>query len=102
VCGVDNGQILHNYRTLVNSGKNFITRIPLIPGVVETEENLTAIASFLRECGVTRAEVLPYNKLAGSKYAALLKPYSFEPGAELPPCRSEEIFASFGVAIKRM
>lgn len=30
--GVDNDQILSNYRTLVQSGKAFITRIPLIPG----------------------------------------------------------------------
>lgn len=102
ICGVDNTQILENYRTLAASGKRFITRIPLIPGVVETEKNLAAIASFMRECGVTQAEVLPYNKLAGSKYAALLRQYSFEPDEELEPRRVEEIFASFGVSIKRM
>lgn len=39
VCGVDNTLILHNYRTLVRSGKVFITRVPLIPGITDTEEN---------------------------------------------------------------
>lgn len=102
VCGVDNRLILENYRTLAASGKSFITRIPLIPGVIDTEENLTAIAAFMRECGVTKAEVLPYNQLAGSKYASLLKQYGFIPGEEAAPAQVNQIFSSFGIEAKRM
>lgn len=68
--GADNRTILENYRTLVASGQPFITRIPLIPGVNDTEENLTATACFLRQLGVDRVELLPYNTGAGAKYKA--------------------------------
>lgn len=102
VCGVDNTLILHNYRTLVRSGKAFITRVPLIPGITDTEENLTALAAFMRDCGVTAAEVLPYNSLQGSKYASLLRQYAFIPGKEIPPERVELIFSSFGIRADRI
>ncbi|MBQ5926473.1 MAG: glycyl-radical enzyme activating protein, partial [Clostridia bacterium] len=65
-CGVSYRKIKENYRLLAESGKKFVTRVPLIPGVTDTKENLTAIAEFMRENGVGYVEVLPYNKLAGS------------------------------------
>lgn len=69
--GVSNKNILKNFKTLCESGKSFTVRTPLIPTVTDTEENLTDIASFLKENGVKRIELLPYNKAAGSKYAAV-------------------------------
>ena len=68
--GVGNEGILCNYRLLAASGVPFITRVPLIPGVTDTEENLSAIAAFLKENGVHRAELMPYNTMAGAKYTA--------------------------------
>lgn len=69
--GMDNANILANYRTLATSGVPFITRIPLIPGVNDTEENLTATAQLLQQLGVHRIELLPYNTAAGAKYKAI-------------------------------
>lgn len=41
--GVDNAIILKNLALLCNSGRDFIIRIPLIPGVNDTRENMSAI-----------------------------------------------------------
>ena len=64
-----NTPILKNFDRLVKSGVEFVPRTPLIPGVTDTEENLTAIARLLRDCGRDYIELLPYNPMAGSKYA---------------------------------
>lgn len=63
--GVDNHYILANLRTLQESGKPCILRTPLIPGITDTDENLTAIRALV---GDTPWETLPYNALAGAKY----------------------------------
>lgn len=96
-CGADNASILANYRTLAASGHPFVTRVPLIPGVTDTEENLGAMAAFLRENGVEYAELLNYNPMAGSKYAGLLRRY--EPGFDesVPVQPRRELFAAYGV-----
>ena len=75
--GVSNKKILNNFKTLCQSGKPFTVRTPLIPTVTDTEDNLTDIALFLKENGVKRIELLPYNKAAGGKYAAVGR--RFEP-----------------------
>ena len=94
--------MLENYRTLAASGVPFVTRVPLIPGVTDTEENLTAIATFVREQGVDYVELLPYNRMAGSKYAGLLR--SFEPGfdEDRPVEFRFDIFEKHGVRAKKM
>lgn len=101
-CGADNAPILRNYRILVRSGKPFVTRIPLIPGATDTEENLSALAAILRDLDVKYAETLPYNRFAGSKYASVLRTYTppFDETAEVRP--GEDIFARYGITAKRM
>lgn len=69
--GRDNGQILHNLRLLPELGTPFVARVPLIPGVTDTDSNLSAIARTVKGLdGLARVELLPYNKAAGGKYAA--------------------------------
>lgn len=70
--GRDNQQILENLRFLCARGKEIIIRVPLIPGYTDSEEDIRAIARFVKEelnGAVRRVELLPYNKLAESKYA---------------------------------
>ncbi len=64
--GADNAEILGNARRLV--GKNVEVRVPLIPDVTDTDENLTAIFGFMREAGLGKASLLPYNPSASAKY----------------------------------
>lgn len=68
--GVSNERILQNFDALAKSGKEFVPRVPLIPGVIDTEENLTAIAEHLLQYDIHYLELLPYNKMAGGKYKA--------------------------------
>lgn len=98
--GMPNLDIKENYRRLAASGKTLITRIPLIPGVTDTEENINAIAAFMAENNVFYAELMPYNKLAGSKYKAAGREYrpDFDPETEPQPRR--EIFGKAGIEIK--
>ncbi len=64
--GCDNDLILSNLHLLNEMGKPYVVRVPLVPGVTNTNQNLTGIAQYLR--GLLRVDLLPYNKAAGSKY----------------------------------
>ena len=98
--GVSNTQILKNYRLLSTSGVKFVTRIPLIPTVTDTAENIEGIARFMRECGVSYAELMPYNKLAGAKYVSLGREYvtSFDGSTEVNT--HIDIFKKYGIEVK--
>jgi pyruvate formate lyase activating enzyme len=70
--GAPNDGILRNLRWLADGGTPFIVRIPLIPGVSDTERNLEATAALLKGAKALRyVELLPYNRLAGAKYESL-------------------------------
>jgi len=74
--GADNRLILKNLGCLISSGKPFTARMPLIPGVNDTEENFRQMARRL-ECARDRCvlEILPYNRLAGAKYETVSREY---------------------------
>ena len=97
---MQNDLILTNYKILAKSGVPFITRVPLIPGVNDTVENLTATAKFLSECKVDKIELLPYNKLAGSKYPSILRNYCVDFDETQTPNPRKEIFESYGIAVR--
>ncbi len=81
--GVSNRQILENIAFLKESGKAFALRVPLIPGITDTAENLTAIAQIAGDAPV---ELLSYNTLAGAKYEMLEMTY---PLGDLSPTRED-------------
>lgn len=64
--GVSNEKILRNIEWLKTSGKKFVFRVPLIPGITDTDENLQAIAEIAGDC---YTELMPYNEFAGAKYS---------------------------------
>lgn len=100
--GVSNRIILDNFEALVQSGVPFVPRVPLIPGAVDTAENLTAIACHLQKHNVTYAELMPYNPMAGSKYKLAGREYkpTFDP--QTPPAAAQEIFAAHGIGTKML
>lgn len=73
--GASNRRILRNAARLAESGCNVRVRVPLIPGITDTEENLRAIFAFMRQVGLSAVELLPYNPSAGAKYEWLGLPY---------------------------
>lgn len=73
--GVSNENILKNIEYLKNSGKQYVFRVPLIPGITDTESNLRAISKLV---GDSPVELLKYNNLAGAKYEMLGKTYELD------------------------
>lgn len=71
--GVSNEKILRNIEWLKTSRKPFVFRVPLIPGITDTEANLKAISEIAGEC---RTELMPYNPLAGAKYSMVGMEYA--------------------------
>lgn len=71
--GADNAQILRNFEILQQSGKPYLVRVPLIPDITDTPENLAKIATVVGDSAV---ELLPYNHMAGAKYASVGKTFT--------------------------
>ena len=77
--GQDNAPILRNLALLARLGRPFVVRVPLIPGITDTDGNLTAIAAAIEHhASLVRVDLLPYNRTAGGKYEACGR--SFLPG----------------------
>lgn len=96
--GKSNQMILENFHQVENSGKPFVIRIPLIPGVNDTPENLTATARLLRgSVNLKRVELLPYHKTAGAKYHMVGRHYDpgFDP--ERPVNKDTTPFDALGI-----
>lgn len=77
ITGVDNALILRNLDFLCASGIDFVIRIPLIPGVNDTEKNMLKIASLIKDApSLKRVELLRYHQTAGAKYAMIGEVYN--------------------------
>ncbi len=68
--GVYNDIILENFKYLKDSGKEYVIRTPLIPGICDTEENLKKIKEII---GSSPWEQLPENTFWQSKYSMLFE-----------------------------
>jgi pyruvate formate lyase activating enzyme len=70
-CGAPNDRILANFRSLqkkfLDGFVEIIPRTPLIPGITDTDQNLSGIAKFLRDCNVRKAQLLAYHPLWQAK-----------------------------------
>jgi len=75
--GQDNRLILENISRLAGTGKRIIIRIPLIPGVNDSEEDMAAFGKVIGAfaAGIEGVELLRYNYLGKSKYELLGKEY---------------------------
>ena len=98
--GVSNSEILQNFRLLVDSGKDFIIRTPLIPTVTDTVENIEAIAKLLSTNKIKYIELMPYNKLAGAKYALVNRKYDPRFNPDVPVEIRNDIFSRYGINTK--
>ena len=74
--GVGNELIKANLKLLCESGKPFAARVPLIPGINDTLENMEATANLVQGAkGLQRVELLRYHKTAGAKYPMISLEY---------------------------
>ena len=118
--GRSNAVILKNAIALIKSGIPFIIRIPFIRNVNDSEDNIRATAHFLQNAdkgdmgtvlldksdkgsallptGLRHVELLPYNKMAGAKYASLDLSFNqtFDEAEESSINRAINIFKDHG------
>lgn len=77
--GVPNERIIGNLSRLIESGKPFVARMPLIAGINDSRENFAAAAELLAAARtLLRVELLRYNGAAGGKYRMLGREYGGE------------------------
>ena len=99
--GRDNTLILQNLEQVKKSGKPFILRVPLIPGVNDTKENLTATAALASSApGLQRVELLPYHQTAGAKYAMVNRRYVPGFDTEKPVRADTAPFEALGIHVR--
>jgi len=72
--GVGNELILENLRMALKEGIPLRIRIPLMPGINDTEQNIESLSSFLLPFGINEVDILPCHTFSKSKYEALGRP----------------------------
>jgi pyruvate formate lyase activating enzyme len=99
--GCDNRLILANLNALEASGVPYVIRVPLVPGVTDTDANLTAIAEMVQGSrGMLRVDLLPYNRQAGAKYAATGKHFQPDYDETQPVRASVALFEERGIKVR--
>ena len=98
--GQDNGPILRNLDILATLPVSCVIRVPLVPGVTDTDANVRAIAEAARRLpNLLRVDLLPYHRTAGGKYS----PYGmeFRPGFDesQPVKASTAAFEAVGLPV---
>ncbi len=98
--GSDNAVILDNFARLCADGRvQVIPRVPLVPGVTATTDNLVAIARFVRRCGGRAIELLPYNPAGITKRRALGMPaVAALPEASMSPSDERRVHSELSEA----
>jgi pyruvate formate lyase activating enzyme len=90
--------VLKNLKNLSDSGTPFVIRVPLVPGVTDTEQNLFAIAHIIKGMPrLERVDLLPYNRLAGAKYEAAGIKFKPDFDETQSPNLSGEAFENAGI-----
>lgn len=76
--GSGNELIIENIRYLSENNKNFIVRIPVIPGFNDSLEDAGRFCGVLPKMGVTRVHLLPFHQYGEKKYENLGVPYLYK------------------------
>jgi len=104
--GVSNTGILENFRLLLESGKDIMIRIPVIPGFNDDMVHMEELKNFILASGirsVNKINLLPYHKIGSSKYKRFKMPYMME-GVEPPSSEAmqqlKQLFMETGIKVK--
>lgn len=86
-CGAGNEKILVNIKHTVEMGIPLVIRIPVIPDVNNSEENIRATSEFIaNELGnhIVQVQLLPYRKMGTEKYDSLQLEYPMGEDYKMP------------------
>ncbi|AYO29981.1 glycyl-radical enzyme activating protein [Biomaibacter acetigenes] len=87
--GVDNQLILENAAKVVKKGKEMIIRVPLIPSLNDSKDNIMMLVDFVSTLEkVKEIDLLPYHQLGVSKYNQIGQTYKLN---EINPPSKEKI-----------
>lgn len=104
--GVSNRLIFDNYLMLLESGKDIIVRVPVIPGYNDDPDHLDRLKQFLsatKTASLKKISLLPYHKIGSSKYKRFNIPYfmkNVEPPEKEKMQKLKEFFSDTGVKVK--
>ncbi|MCL2060517.1 MAG: glycyl-radical enzyme activating protein [Oscillospiraceae bacterium] len=77
--------IFDNLKALREQTDGITLRIPLIPGIADTPENLHSAVDLAVRLRIKEIQLLPYNAASGAKYEWIGRAYGIEPGEWSPP-----------------
>ena len=96
--GVSQEPIRRHARMLAAGETSFILRMPMIPGVNDTEEHFRTVADLVKDAAsLVRVDILPYQPAAGAKYVMVGKDYKVEFDETVKPAYRLDIFDSAGI-----
>jgi len=94
--GVGNERILENLWRLGRGSTPVWVRVPVVPEVNDTEENMAALRDYLADLpAVKRVELLAYHSLGAGKHANLGMEYAYKEIKAPPKGRMEALAAYF-------
>lgn len=100
--GRPNRKIFDNLRRLIRKETVEVQpRIPLIPGVTATRNNLSAIVDFLCEVGADEVSLLPYNPMGIEMFSNLGKQKPPLPDGFMKPDEEREVYDMFKAILKK-
>lgn len=98
---VSNRKILANLEQLKAGGKPFRIRIPVIPGVNDSEINFRETAKLLIDAkNLDFVELLPYHQTAGAKYEMVEMTYTPSFSTEAQPDLNTAVFKEYNIPCK--
>jgi len=102
--GVHNERILNNLEMVNELGKEFIIRIPFIPGFNDDDQVQKGIYQWASKLtNLQWIEILPYHRLGMTKYSGLARTYSYrdvDPVSKQSLAYLQEYGAEFGVEVR--
>ncbi|MFZ3102962.1 MAG: glycyl-radical enzyme activating protein [Desulfitobacteriaceae bacterium] len=104
--GVSNELIQENARRIVaRGGVELRVRVPIIPKINDSAENMKKTAEFISALGLKGVDILPFHPWAGQSYRLLGLDYPFSLGDWYPDeklASIEEIFRANGLKTNRL
>ena len=76
--GCSNALPAENMRYAVQSGKDVLPRIPVIPGFNNALSDAGKFAQYLLQIGIRRCQLLPFHQFGENKYSLLDRDYAYQ------------------------
>lgn len=101
--GASNRNILDNLERLSRLGQRIHVRVPIVPGITDSQDNLRGIGRFCAGLEhLERIDILPYFHIAAEKYRRLHRDYGLNeiqpPGAE-KMAGAADLLREFGLTV---